>query len=124
MKFPDLIRNVGIVGHLHHGKTSLIYLFVKETHLKYWKLNKEHRYTDSRKDEQERLISIKSKPISLILPTTSGKSYLLNIFDTPGHVNFSDEICCALRICDGVVLVVDAIEGMMLGTERLIAYLV
>lgn len=124
MKFPDLIRNVGIVGHLHHGKTSLIDLFVKETHLKDWKLNKEHRYTDSRKDEQERLISIKSKPISLILPTTSGKSYLLNIFDTPGHVNFSDEICCALRICDGVVLVVDAIEGMMLGTERLIAYLV
>jgi len=124
MKFPDLIRNVGIVGHLHHGKTSLIDLFVKETHLKDWKLNKEHRYTDSRKDEQERLISIKSKPISLILPTTSGKSYLLNIFDTPGHVNFSDEICCALRICDGVVLVVDAIEGVMLGTERLIAYLV
>ena len=124
MKFPDLIRNIGIVGHLHHGKTSLIDLFVKETHLKDWKLNKEHRYTDSRKDEQERLISIKSKPISLILPTTSGKSYLLNIFDTPGHVNFSDEICCALRICDGVVLVVDAIEGMMLGTERLIAYLV
>ena len=124
MKFPELIRNVGIVGHLHHGKTSLIDLFVKETHLKDWKLNKEHRYTDSRKDEQERLISIKSKPISLILPTTSGKSYLLNIFDTPGHVNFSDEICCALRICDGVVLVVDAIEGMMLGTERLIAYLV
>ena len=81
MKFPDLIRNVGIVGHLHHGKTSLIDLFVKETHLKDWKLNKEHRYTDSRKDEQERLISIKSKPISLILPTTSGKSYLLNIFD-------------------------------------------
>lgn len=62
--------------------------------------------------------------MSLILPTTSGKSYLINIFDTPGHVNFSDEICCALRICDGVILVVDAIEGVMLGTERLIAYLV
>lgn len=51
MKFPDLIRNVGIVGHLHHGKTSLIDLFVKETHLKDWKLNKEYRYTDYRKDE-------------------------------------------------------------------------
>jgi U5 small nuclear ribonucleoprotein component len=52
------------------------------------------------------------------------KSYLLNLIDTPGHVNFTDEMCCAIRVCDGAILVVDAIEGVMLGTERAIKYLV
>ena len=62
--------------------------------------------------------------MTLVLPNSKGKSFVLNLFDTPGHVNFSDEICCALRICDGVILVVDVIEGVMLGTDRLINYLV
>ena len=60
--------------------------------------------------------------MSLVLPDLREKNYLLNIFDTPGHPNFSDEVCCALRMCDGVVLVVDAVEGVMLGTERIIRY--
>lgn len=53
-----------------------------------------------------------------------GKSFLLNLYDTPGHPNFDDETCCALRICDGVIIVVDVIEGVMLGTERIIRYAV
>lgn len=124
MKNPELIRNVGIVGHLHHGKTSLLDLFVTQTHTIQWNQEKELKYMDSRQDEQERLISIKSTPISLILQDLRGKSYAFNLFDTPGHVNFSDEQCSALRACDGAILVVDAVEGVMLGTERLIKYLV
>lgn len=62
--------------------------------------------------------------MSLVLPDFRDKSYLLNIFDTPGHPNFSDEVTCALRMCDGVVLVVDALEGVMLNTERIIRYCV
>ncbi|EAR95586.1 elongation factor G domain protein (macronuclear) [Tetrahymena thermophila SB210] len=125
MKKTELVRNVGIVGHLHHGKTGLMDMFVKQTHVhREWDLEKEYRFTDARKDEQERLLSIKSSPMSLILPDFRDKSYLLNIFDTPGHPNFSDEVCCALRMCDGVVLVVDALDGVMLNTERIIRYCV
>jgi len=51
------------------------------------------------------MLSIKSTPMSLILSDSREKSYLINLFDTPGHPNFSDEVCCALRMCDGVLLV-------------------
>lgn len=54
MKNPELIRNVGIVGHLHHGKTSLMDMLVQQTHIDNWALDKEYKYTDSRQDEQER----------------------------------------------------------------------
>ncbi|EGR33958.1 hypothetical protein IMG5_029560 [Ichthyophthirius multifiliis] len=125
MMNTELIRNVAIVGHLHHGKTGLMDIFAKQTHPnRFLDLNRDYKYTDARKDEQERLISIKSMPMSLVLPDLREKNYLLNILDTPGHPNFSDEVCCALRMCDGIVLVVDAVEGVMLGTERIIKYCV
>lgn len=59
-------------------------------------------------------ISIKSTPISLILPDTNGKHKLINIFDTPGHINFIDEVSAALRLCDGVLLIIDVTEGVIL----------
>jgi U5 small nuclear ribonucleoprotein component len=62
--------------------------------------------------------------MSLVLPDLKGKSFLLNMFDTPGHVNFSDEATAAMRISDAVVLVVDVIEGVMVNTERLIRHAV
>lgn len=124
MKHPEFIRNIGLIGHLHHGKTTLMDIFVQETHSLNRGLEKNIRFTDVRKDEQERGLSIKSMPMSLLLETSRGKSYLFNFIDTPGHVNFSDEVTAALRLCDAAILVVDVVEGVMVQTERLIKHAV
>uniref|UniRef100_A0A0G4G840 Tr-type G domain-containing protein n=1 Tax=Chromera velia CCMP2878 TaxID=1169474 RepID=A0A0G4G840_9ALVE len=120
MEKPDLIRNVCLVGHLHHGKTLFMDMLVQETHFKNWAPTKKYRYTDTRLDEQERELSVKALPMSLVLQNSTEKSFLFNIFDTPGHVNFSDECTAAMRLCDGAVVVVDALEGVMLNTQRLL----
>jgi U5 small nuclear ribonucleoprotein component len=62
--------------------------------------------------------------MSLVLQGTGGKSHLLNIIDTPGHVNFVDEVACSVRLVDGVVLVVDVVEGVQINTERIIKHAV
>ncbi|DAZ95749.1 TPA: hypothetical protein N0F65_006397, partial [Lagenidium giganteum] len=120
MNHPQLIRNVAVIGDLHHGKTLFMDLLVQETHLTKWNPEKERRYTDTRKDEQERRVSVKSTPVSLVLPSSRGKHYLVNLMDCPGHVNFSDETTAALQVADGAALVVDVIEGVRMNTERLI----
>ncbi|KAI5750537.1 hypothetical protein M8J76_016485 [Diaphorina citri] len=126
MDTPHLIRNVALVGHLHHGKTTMIDCLIRQTHPGYRQPAEEKnlRYTDTLFTEQERGVSIKASPVTLLLPDVKGKNYLMNIFDTPGHVNFSDEVTAAMRLCDGVVLFVDAAEGVMLNTERLLKHAV
>jgi len=120
---PGLVRNVALAGHLHHGKSSFIDCLVQQTHPDY--LEKEessHRYTDTLLTEVERGLSIKSTPLTLCGRDLREKTFLLNVFDTPGHVNFSDEVTAAFRLCDGVVLFVDAAEGVMLNTQRLLRH--
>ena len=73
---------------------------------------------------QERGVSIKAMPATLVLQDLRGKSFLVNLYDTPGHVNFSDEVSAAARVSDGVVVFVDAAEGVMLNTERIIKHAV
>ncbi|THH03955.1 hypothetical protein EW145_g5872 [Phellinidium pouzarii] len=122
MSFPEMIRNVAVVGHLHHGKTALMDMLVFETHKLIWDADKPTRYTDTHVLSREREISIKSSPMSLILRTTSGKSHLVHFIDTPGHVNFVDEVASAIRLADGILLVVDVVEGVMVNTEAIIRH--
>ncbi|KAI0307615.1 P-loop containing nucleoside triphosphate hydrolase protein [Multifurca ochricompacta] len=122
MSFPEMIRNVAVVGHLHHGKTALLDMLVFETHKLDWNADRQTRYTDTHVLSREREISVKSSPISLILQTTTGKSHLVHLIDTPGHVNFMDEVASSMRLVDGVVLVVDVVEGVMVNTEAIIRH--
>jgi 116 kDa U5 small nuclear ribonucleoprotein component len=127
-QLTDTVRNVALVGHLHHGKTGLIDLFVTQTHsippIRQTKEDSRLRYTDTHILERARGISIKSTPITLLLPNSKGKSHVFNFIDTPGHVNFSDEIAAAIRLVDGIALVVDVVEGVMANTEKIIRHAV
>lgn len=132
MNFPEHVRNIAFAGHLHHGKTAFMDMLVNETHDIQEKLDKRQgkkrdeqlRYTDTHILERERGLSIKAAPMSLVLQSTVGKSHLFNIIDTPGHVNFVDEVAAALRLTDGVVLVVDVVEGVQVNTEQVIKHAV
>lgn len=130
--FPEHARNVAIVGHWQHGKTAFVDMLVKQTHDLSKKMDKkvgkardaQLRYTDTQLLERERGLSTKACPMSFLLPSTSGKSHLISVLDTPGHVNFADEVAASMRISDGVVLVVDVIEGVQVGTEAIIRHAV
>lgn len=123
MDTPPLIRNVALVGHLHHGKTTFVDCLVRQTHPQFDQGDeKALRYTDTLFTEQERGCSMKATPVTLVLQDVKNKSYLMNVFDTPGHVNFSDEVTASMRLCDGIVLFVDAAEGVMLNTERILKH--
>ncbi|KAF6820758.1 elongation factor Tu GTP binding domain-containing protein [Colletotrichum sojae] len=132
MNFPDQIRNVALAGHLHHGKTAFMDMLVLETHDIADRLERrvgkkrdeQLRYTDVHVVERERGVSIKASPMSLVLQSTKGKSHLFNILDTPGHVNFVDEVAASLRLADGVCLVVDVVEGVQVNTEQIIKHAV
>ncbi|KAL1604090.1 hypothetical protein SLS60_005682 [Paraconiothyrium brasiliense] len=130
MNYPDQIRNIAIAGHLHHGKTAFMDMLVMETHdiqdrldSKRGKKREEQlRYTDVHVVERERGLSIKAAPMTLVLQNTSMKSHLFNIIDTPGHVNFADEVAASMRLVDGIVLVVDVVEGVQVTTELAIKH--
>ena len=89
-------------------------LLVQSTHMKTWDIDTEYKYTDTREDEIDRKMSLKSMPMSLLLSNTKEKSLFCNVMDTPGHPNFMDEVMVSLRISDGVILVVDCMEGVSL----------
>ena len=134
MAHANLVRNVAVVGHHAHGKTTLVDNLVGQTHCfdeaRQKKRDAKHkegeneRYTDSRVDEQKRGLSIKATPVTLLLQTLSEKHHLVNLIDTPGHTNFADEVTAALRLADGALLVVDAVEGVCPTTDRLIRHVI
>ena len=75
-------------------------------------MKREMKWTDNRKDEVDRQLSIKASPITMVLQDSRDKSWLFNIIDTPGHPNFSDEVTTGIRLADGMLLVIDCIEGV------------
>ncbi|KAL3849369.1 hypothetical protein ACJIZ3_011251 [Penstemon smallii] len=128
MSNARLVRNIALVGHLQHGKTTFVDMLVNHQHARFRDISSldhnidKHLRSTTRLNEEEREISIKAVPMSLVFQSSNSKSYLCNIMDTPGHVDFSDEMTAALRLADGAVLIVDAAEGVMLNTERAIQH--
>lgn len=125
-------RSFALIGHLHHGKTTLVDTLLEPSlheECKYNPIaassqNGAIRYTDLLKAEQERQMSLVSTPITMALPDTRGKSYALTLVDCPGHTQFHDESVAALRLVDGAVVCIDAVEGIMLHTQMLLKHLV
>src|SRR5271156_556152 len=119
MSNTDQIRNIAIIAHVHHGKTTLTDALLVKAGLISKAVSGDALYTNYEAIEKDRRMTIKSANISLAFNYKS-MDYIINLIDTPGHVDFGGHVTRSMRAVDGVVLVVDPVEGIMPQTETVL----